>query len=142
MAMTKSKKILLVLLALILIFIWGNSLLSKEVSGAISDFIQYNIFHFANSEVKGEVNSTPIRKLAHFMEFAALGGVWTLYLRPKKKYFLKAFALSAAAACMDETIQIFSHRGNSIRDVLLDSCGALFGVLIIFLWIRWIKKEQ
>ena len=142
MIMMKSKKILFVLLALILLFIWGNSLLSKGISGAISDFIQYNIFHFANSEVQGEVNSTPIRKLAHFVEFAALGGVWTLYLRPKKRYFLKAFTFSAAAACMDETIQIFSHRGNSIRDVLLDSCGALFGVLVIFLWIRLIEKEQ
>lgn len=139
--MKKSKKILLVLLVLILIFIWGNSLLSKEVSGAISDFIQYNIFHFSNSEIEGEVNSTPIRKLAHFMEFAAFGGVLTLYLRPKKKFYLKAFILSTAVACMDEIIQIFSQRGNSILDVFLDSCGALFGLLMIFLWIRYYKKE-
>ena len=45
--MLRNKRFLAVLVALILVFIWGNSLLSKEASGAISDFIQYNIFGFS-----------------------------------------------------------------------------------------------
>ena len=65
--MLRNKRFLAVLVALILVFIWGNSLLSKEVSGAISDFIQYNIFGFSGGGTNGTVNSMPIRKLAHFM---------------------------------------------------------------------------
>lgn len=129
--MLRNKRFLAVLVALILVFIWGNSLLSKEVSGAISDFIQYNIFGFSGGGTNGTVNSTPIRKLAHFTEFAALGAALSLIFYDKAKRYSAAFFLAAAAACTDETIQIFSHRGNSIKDVLLDCCGAAFGILVV-----------
>lgn len=129
--MLRNKRFLAVLVALILVFIWGNSLLSKEVSGAISDFIQYNIFGFSGGGTNGTVNSTPIRKLAHFMEFAVLGSALSLIFYDKAKRYYAAFFLAAAAACTDETIQIFSHRGNSIKDVLLDCCGAAFGILVV-----------
>lgn len=128
--MLRNKRFLAVLVALILVFIWGNSLLSKEVSGAISDFIQYNILGFSGGGTNGTVNSTPIRKLAHFTEFAALGAALSLIFYDKAKRYSAAFFL-AAAACTDETIQIFSHRGNSIKDVLLDCCGAAFGILVV-----------
>ena len=64
--MMRNKRLLALIIALILVFIWGNSMLSKEVSGAISDFIQYNIFGFSGGGTGGSINSTPIRKLAHF----------------------------------------------------------------------------
>ena len=38
--MIRNKRLLALIIALILVFIWGNSMLSKEISGAISDFIQ------------------------------------------------------------------------------------------------------
>lgn len=129
--MLRNKRFLAVLVALILVFIWGNSLLSKEVSGAISDFIQYNIFGFSGGGTNGTVNSTPIRKLAHFTEFAALGAALSLIFYDKAKRYSAAFFLAAVAACTDETIQIFSHRGNSMKDVLLDCCGAAFGILVV-----------
>ena len=129
--MLRNKRFLAVLVALILVFIWGNSLLSKDVSGAISDFIQYNIFGFSGGGTNGMVNSAPIRKLAHFMEFAALGAALSLIFYDKAKRYSAAFFLAAAAACTDETIQIFSHRGNSIKDVLLDCCGAAFGIFVV-----------
>lgn len=139
--MTEKKRIFAVLIALVLIFIWGNSLLSKEVSGAISDFIQYNIFGFSGGAAPGEVNSTPIRKLAHFGEFAALGALFALAFSEKAKRYLRAFFFSAAAACLDETIQIFSHRGNSIKDVALDCCGAAFGIFAVWLAVR-VKRRK
>lgn len=108
-------------------------MLSKELSGAISDFIQYNIFGFSGGGTGGNVNSTPIRKLAHFLEFAVLGMVLFILISKKAAKCIKAFAFSAAAACVDETIQIFSHRGNSIKDVALDCCGAAFGIFAIWL---------
>ena len=139
--MLKNKRFLAGLIVLILIFIWGNSLLSKEVSGAISDFIQYNIFGFSGGGTGGTVNSTPIRKLAHFMEFAALGAALALLFFDKAKRYLRAFCFAAAAACADETIQIFSHRGNSIKDVLLDCCGAAFGIFMVWMIMRRKNKE-
>lgn len=142
MTMSNNKKLLILLLVLILIFIWGNSLLSKEVSGAISDFIQYNIFGFSGGGTGGDVNSTPIRKLAHFMEFAALGMVLFMLFSKKAAKCAKAFAFSAAAACTDETIQIFSHRGNSIKDVALDCCGAAFGIFVIWLIFVICKRRK
>ena len=42
---------------------------------------------------------------------------------------------SAACAALDETIQIFSNRGSSLSDVILDCFGAGFGVLVIFLFL-------
>ena len=96
--MLRNKRFLAVLVALILVFIWGNSLLSKEVSGAISDFIQYNIFGFSGGGTSGTVNSTPIRKLAHFTEFAALGAALSLIFYDKAKRYSAAFFLAAAAA--------------------------------------------
>lgn len=141
MPMLKNKRILALLIALILAFIWGNSLLSKEVSGAISDFIQYNILGFSGGGANGTVNSTPIRKLAHFTEFAALGAAFALIFFDKARRYLRAFCFAAAAACLDETIQIFSHRGNSIKDVALDCCGAAFGIFVIWLAVR-IKRKK
>ncbi len=139
--MLKNKRILALLIALILVFIWGNSLLSKEVSGAISDFIQYNIFGFSGGGANGTVNSTPIRKLAHFTEFAALGAAFALIFFDKVRRYLRAFCFAAAAACLDETIQIFSHRGNSIKDVALDCCGAAFGIFIVWIASRRNKTK-
>lgn len=139
--MLKNKRILALLIALILVFIWGNSLLSKEVSGAISDFIQYNIFGFSGGGANGTVNSTPIRKLAHFTEFAALGAAFALIFFDKARRYLRAFCFAAAVACLDETIQIFSHRGNSIKDVALDCCGAAFGIFIVWIASRRNKTK-
>ena len=139
--MMRNKRLLALIIALILVVIWGNSMLSKEVSGAISDFIQYNIFGFSGGGTGGSINSTPIRKLAHFAEFAALGAALALIFFDRAKRYLKAFAMAAAAACLDETIQIFSNRGNSIKDVLLDCCGAAFGIFAVWLIAKLKKKE-
>ena len=49
--------------------------------------------------------------------------------------------MAAAAACLDETIQIFSNRGNSIKDVLLDCCGAAFGIFAVWLIAKLKQKE-
>lgn len=115
-------------------------MLSRENSKLLSDAVQRGIVWLFGGEASGEAGSLPIRKIAHFVEFAFLGGVAAMFFRERKVGFLKAFLFSAAVAALDETIQIFSHRGSSFSDVILDSCGAAFGVFAAFLILMLLKK--
>ena len=49
-----------------------------------------------------------------------------------RKAFVSALGCAIAAACIDETIQIFVPlRGPGIKDVFIDTAGALTGILIL-----------
>lgn len=138
--MTRSRKIaagiLLFLLLCNLCFIWGNSLASKDSSHNMSmnvldvlpAFIQQL---FSNVEQLEHI----VRKLAHFSEFACLGGLGCGLLIVFRKVSLHPVVhlLSGGllAASIDETIQIFSHRGSQLQDVWLDFSGFLVGTGIV-----------
>ena len=140
-----------VLVLLILCFIWGQSMMPRAVSARESSFLMRLLKPLLdpNDRVDGETFHHYLRKTAHFTEFAALGFCmsgfyWNL---PWKKPALRlpaSFGSCVLAACIDETIQVFNPgRGPGVKDVLLDSCGAAFGILV-FLLLRWImiKKES
>ena len=87
-----------------------------------------------------------IRKLAHFSEFALLGFLTAILvthlaarysrLTPVLQWMMPAaFCLLYAAS--DEIHQIFTERGPSVTDVLLDFTGAICGILVarIIIWI-------
>ena len=122
------------LILLNLVFIWGNSLLPGELSGALSNWL---------GSLLGLVGSDPgggtglLRKLAHFSEFASLGFLlcWLASLKGERGFHLFALALLGGllTACIDESIQILTpDRGSSLVDVWIDTSGvvlaALFGV--------------
>lgn len=78
----------------------------------------------------------PIRKLAHFAEYALMGILLYVMWRPWKKrsrrlyLFLILWVLVSAAG--DELHQLFvAGRYASPADVLLDTCGGAFGVLLL-----------
>ena len=130
--MTK-KRVYFILLCLTLCFIWGNSILSKEISGAIS--------HFIADIIGGEQGSTDeghhlVRKAAHFLEFASLGAAFLLWARETIENKGTRLALCAFfgvfVPLVDETIQIFSQRGPSLTDVWIDVSGYVTGALICF----------
>ena len=137
--MTK-KRIYFVILCLILCFIWGNSLLSREVSGAIS--------HFIADILGGEQGASDeghhfLRKAAHFCEFAALGATFLLWAGEVVEH--RGFRLTLCALfgisvpLIDGTIQIFSGRGPALSDVWLDASGYAFGALLctaVFFLVR------
>ena len=85
-----------------------------------------------------------IRKLAHFSEYAALGLSLILPLCAfysgsfkKKTLFLTSWMICIAYAASDELHQFFSPgRSPQIRDVVIDSFGALAGILLGLLLIR------
>ena len=76
----------------------------------------------------------PVRKLAHMTEYCILTICisFPLYVYGVRGFwlFLLAGLLSAGFACTDEFHQsVVSGRGPSKRDVLIDSTGALFGMI-------------
>jgi len=130
------------LLILNLAFIWGNSLLPGEVSGAFSDWVKGILARLFNSGDPGTGGGL-LRKIAHFTEFAALGMVLSWLFGMLQKGKLYPFVWGAAAACIDETIQRFvPDRGPSIRDVLIDSCGVVTGMLMLYVGYTWISRKN
>jgi VanZ family protein len=81
-----------------------------------------------------------VRKLAHFAEFGLLGLLSTglvVYVN-RRKHWVKAWlewvipiVFCLLYAISDEVHQIFSERGPSAKDVLLDFAGACFGICLI-----------
>lgn len=131
-------RLCITLLVLNLIFIWGNSLLPGEVSGAFSRWVK---------ELLGIAPGDPhtghglLRKIAHFTEFACLGLCLCWLHGMLQKPFWRSIPWGVAAACLDETIQMFvPDRGPAIKDVLIDTSGVCFGVCL--LWICIILKRK
>ena len=135
-------KICIFLLICNLAFIWGNSLLPAELSQAFSDWVKGTLFGMVSEGDSGEAGSTLVRKLAHFTEFAALGMLLRWLFGMLGRTGIPAFACGAAAACIDETIQMFvPERGPGILDVLLDCSGVLAGMLLLHLGHTYIQKK-
>ncbi len=136
----RERGIRIALAALMLLFIWGHSMMPASVSGRESEWVrellepllallQRGFFHLG-LELEP---STLVRKLAHFTEFMVLGFLVGLMLeRPEgKTRFFPAEGICLAAACMDEFIQRFvPGRGPGLKDVLIDFSGATVGVCL------------
>ena len=146
--MTMKKRIYILLFCLILCFIWGNSMLSKETSGAISRFVATIIG--GNQEPSTEEHHL-IRKLAHFGEFMSLGVVSALLCREvfsqKTEQTLFCAFVGVLVPLTDETLQIFTQRGPSLTDVWIDVGGFLSGCLAVIgifaiMAVRTAKGEE
>ena len=74
-----------------------------------------------------------VRKLAHFTEYAFMGFLWYLFLRNKKGNILLSVMATACYAASDELHQKFVEgRSAQVSDVILDTCGGCFGVVVAF----------
>lgn len=140
----KRMRLCIALTVCCLVFIWGNSLMPGDISGAISDFFKRILqFLFEQGEPESSGLGFLVRKLAHFTEFTALGMClcWLFGMLGRRK--LAPFLCGAAAACVDETIQIFvPGRGPGIRDVCIDSSGVLLGVILLSLGHHYLCKTR
>ncbi len=137
--MIKREKILprtvAVLIFLTMMFIWRNSTLDRDASAGESDAVRGWLESFLSYDsAAGAFILKHLRKIAHFLEFGLLGAETCLYSHLIRRS--SAFSLAASAifglfvAAADETIQIFTGRGASVRDVMLDFSGFLtFGAL-------------
>lgn len=85
-----------------------------------------------------------LRKIAHFTEYAILGGLLVLLFRIRRVLLIwLPWLIGTLYAVTDEWHQSFSPgRSCDPKDVLIDACGVLIGVLISFTLLqRWRKKH-
>ena len=127
-----------------LAFIWGNSLLSAEVSKALSDWLQSILSGLTSGGTGGGTGGSGLlRKVAHFAEFGTLGFLLGWLLGMLKRKVLWAFPLSVAAALIDEGLQFLApERGPGIRDVCIDAAGAAAGIGLLLFGHYLIKKRK
>lgn len=118
------------------------SAMPREVSAAQSRIIMNMI----NSTFNLELTNHIIRKIAHFVLFGGIGAVMTFALSFKlqgTKLFTYSFSLTALMAIIDETHQMFvPGRGPSVKDVMIDSAGALIAVLLFGTIITMIQRRK
>ena len=139
MPLNKKNKlmVLCILTAAFTAFIWYNSMVSSEGSGALSQSITEFFCSLTEDLTEEEFESVHhfIRKAAHFTEFCILGilyGLIKLIFDKKTFSSLIFFPVSCTlfTAVCDEFIQSFNGRGSSVRDVMLDFAGAITGILL------------
>ncbi|GIP16508.1 hypothetical protein J40TS1_21500 [Paenibacillus montaniterrae] len=86
-----------------------------------------------------------LRKLAHFSLFFFLAIFLITMCRLKKLSWRRSaiitLFIAMSYAVIDESHQLFIEgRGASIRDVAIDSAGAILGIVVVFLvGRRWLK---
>ena len=142
--MRKTKKVLLVLACLMLAFIWGHSLMSVEQSGAESLRV-VELLKSLVSRVCGLlgiggavdvvwITDHLVRKTAHFVEFAVLGGLFGLVTGAGAKTGepgagSERCGVRGGGAVRDESERCGVRGGGAVRAI----CACLLGLLAAFL---------
>ena len=141
----KRLRLCITLLVCNLIFIWGNSLLPGEISGALSGWVKDLIRGILGLEGAGSSSGHGLlRKLTHLTEFLCLGmclrWLFGMLFSRSAQHWLLPLGAGLLAALTDEGIQlVIPDRGPSLYDVGIDFTGVTLGVVIISL-IQILKK--
>lgn len=148
--MKKIIKLLLLISWMYVIFFFSSQVAkdSTITTNFVVDFL-YALYNkiMLNAISYGEFVLTvfkPIRKIAHFTEFAILGAL--IYLNiveyKKNRVLLLSVILSLLYATSDEIHQIFVEgRAFSVIDILIDTCGAAVGIVLIHLLVSKCLKK-
>ncbi|MBU5337205.1 VanZ family protein [Intestinibacter bartlettii] len=148
--------ILTIIIILWMAFIFSMSAKNSTQSANISGGFIYNILNTFFAKFRGIDKTTQdsiveglqfiVRKGAHFSAYAILGGLCFIDLTVLDKFksknnFIIAFIIVALYATSDEIHQYFvPGRSCELRDVMIDSCGALTGIIIVIVFSKLIKK--
>ena len=92
-------------------------------------------------EIKKQEIVFPVRKMAHFSVYTCLGILLFLFMNTyeinNRKKVLISIGLAFIYACSDEIHQLFvGGRSGEFRDVLIDSCGAGFGIFVVWITLK------
>lgn len=148
--MIKKKNIIISFLAgialiVLYVIIFSFSEQDSVQSGAISIGVSRKCINFLNDLFGGEWSELfmtdmaaffehPIRKLGHFTEYACMGILLYIMLRPfieKKKLFIIIAVWVFLSAGADEIHQLYvPGRYGCIQDVCLDTIGGTFGFFV------------
>ena len=137
------RRLYTVLVCLNLVLIWGNSLMTGDDSGSLSGGIVAWLGQFLPFFTT-ELGHTILRKAAHFSEFCLLGLLTSLRQKSgDKPLYISLTGFGLAAACIDETIQIYvPGRGSSLIDVWIDASGFATGLALVALGYTLIKRKK
>ncbi len=129
---------------LLIALIFYNSSLDAAASSNLSNPLAEAIQRFLHLPLSLEEVEHLIRKLAHFSEYALLGllvfSAWKLDPPPWQKITPVIFLL---VPVIDENIQRFSNgRSCEIKDMLIDTSGYIFGLLLGILILSIFKKRR
>ncbi len=115
---------------------------SAEISGSFSYRIVSGVRNVLSADWEEETVAAvwlehPLRKAAHMTEYAVLAwiclGNCMQYLLLRKKRYVWAWLAASCYAATDEFHQLFIEgRSGEIRDVAIDSMGALLGLLLLW----------
>lgn len=156
-----SKKVMIVagfvpMLIVCAVIFWFSSNVaedSAEQSSHIVNLVKDEVFPELNEmqtmqdqKTVDDALSFAVRKAAHFSIYTLLGActfVAFWIIRKKKLRFLAAWGASVLYAVSDEIHQRFvPGRSCELKDVLIDSCGALLGAVICLLVIVFIEHRK
>ena len=152
---------------LILLFLWYSMIFSfsaqnGETSGSLSgsialktaqvfDKLTFGHRSEENIALLAEKLEFPIRKAAHFIEYAVLGCLWFFFFRiflgkaGGKKLcicMLVCVGIVFLSAAGDEFHQTFiSGRSGNFKDVLLDTAGGFTGISLCGFFTRRARKS-
>ena len=144
---------------IVFVILWMSAIFAFSAqdateSASLSGGIKYKLFsvfypdfdQMTEIEQQELLSAFPIRKMAHFAAYFALGtftfGAFVTY----KKLSLKLRGLFSLCVCLlysvsDEVHQYFvPGRSCEIRDMLIDTTGALLAILLLTLFCRLSKK--
>ena len=146
----KNKRFIFITITLIwTAVIFSFSLQSGEVSGDLSGSVLEAILSFfmpgvLESPERLELFHLILRKCAHFTEFMILGVLSSIALKHMKVGYKSIIGLGYCVliASLDETLQLFvSGRAGRVQDVLIDSAGALVGVVVVLIYFKVTKCD-
>ena len=142
---------LLIWLSLVLVIIATIFAFSSQ-TGAQSDAVSKGLVVGIIRLLRGNASAATvlryngiIRKVAHFGMFALLGIALAGAFRHQNRLpkLLTAIVVAIVFAALDEIHQVFvDGRGAELRDVLIDSAGAVAGALLLTRTVRLIQKRN
>lgn len=135
----------------VLFFIFYNSAQPRETSASFSEKVVKVTKPIVDpkDKIPEPTFHHYVRKTAHFTEYAALGFCYMglsdgfLWQKRRRLRWILPIAAAALTAAVDELSQFLSiDRGPGVRDVLLDTVGAAFGVAVLLILARLIAKRM
>ena len=152
MSILRNKKFTIIVIAIMAFIFFQSALpadLSSEESGRVVDLI-VRLFQGV-APIDRETLVFIVRKGAHFTEYMILGGFLVPAVKewmavdttpvPVVRERITAWLAGTLYAVTDEIHQSFvPGRSCELRDIGIDSCGVLTGVLIVSLVI-WLKER-
>lgn len=148
-ASKRFRNIIFSLTAFMMLFAWIHSCFPASISSKESEGVLqfvYGFFKLFGLDQDGAEHV--IRKVAHFSEFAVIGGLLLSCAycfdrrRPHRFYVYVLFA-GLLTAVVDETIQLFVEgRAGMIVDVWIDLGGVVFGSLLMLGFYALYRRKK